>query len=452
MGRLIQVGRIMPVLDRLAWPLSAVFMALGSYLLVDRILNSSWWPYTGTDLSVYLDAARAVSSGQNMYDPAHYVADVYGYPPFFAEVIALMRIVLGDGRGWVIWMALCAVALFASLAIMLRGFGKRTSWKWVVLLFSILFAGHITRTDLFHMQPHFFLLLLIVLGLRSFAANKQVAGGLAWATIFVCKPFTGVMIFWLMRRGEWRAVVATLSAATVLFLASFIPFLPNLVEGVRGWIAASGFHTGWPNVAKSGNETFYGLFHRLFGPETDYSSPWVELPVIIPFLAFPFLVIGALGIYFAATGRNETASVPSRERGAQDMVQIATVLGFSMSCGPLMEQTHCFLLLPGLVGSVMLAERRYRENAATKWRWIAAALAWSSTMFWLAFPIALPIINLYALGHITGPLLLVTMKMALFVLASCLLTVFALLGDRAARRASYSGTPAAAVRLRSVES
>lgn len=435
MNNMSLTERVIAKLDQVAWLLSALFLALGSYLLFDRlVIQQEWWPKNNTDMSVYLNAAKALSNGQNMYDPAHYPTDVYGYPPLFAEIIALLRPVLGEGRGWIVWMALSVVALFASIAVLLRGFGRRTSWKWVVLVFSIFFAGHITRSDLYQMQPHFFLLLLIVLGLRFFGQNKPIAGGVTWAVVFVCKPFTGALVFFLMRRGNWRAALATLTAATVLFLGSFLPFLPNIWAGVKGWISASGFHTGWPNVAKSANETFYGLFNRLFGPETKFSTPWVEMPGIIPFLMIPFLLIAALGVYFSVSGRSRAAAIPAEERAAQDMVQMATVLGFTMSCGPLMETPHCFMLLPGLVGSILLAERRWRDNATTKWRWTAAAGAWSLTMFWLAFPITLPIINLYMLGHITGPMLLVTVKMGLCLLASCVLTAVAVVGDKRARR------------------
>lgn len=439
--KMIHPKRALAKIDQIAWYLSAVFLTLGAYLLFDRlVIQQEWWPMNNTDMSVYLNAAKAVSNGQSMYDPTHYPTDVYGYPPLFAELIAIVRTVLGDGRGWIVWMGVSLVALFASIALMLRGFGRRTSWKWVILVFSIFFAGHITRSDLYHLQPHFFLLLLIVLGLRFFSLNKPVAGGLAWAAVFVCKPFTGALIFFLMRRGEWRAVISTLVAASALFLASFLPFFPNIVAGVKGWISASGFHTGWPNVAKSANETFYGLFTRLFGPETKFSTPWIEMPGIVPFLMLPFLVVAILGIYLAVSGQKYASAMPAEERGAQDMVQMATVLGFAMSCGPLMESPHCFMLLPGLVGSIFLARQRWAQGSATKWRWTAAAGAWTLTMFWLACPINLPIVNLYLLGHVTGPALLLTVKLGLCLLASCLLTTAAVIGDRRNYQAKYGRT------------
>lgn len=435
--------RLMATLDRYAWPLAAIILAIGSYLLFHRlVIQEEWWPKDNTDMSVYLNAATAFSNGENMYDRVHYPTDPYGYPPLFAEIIAVVRTVLGDGRRWIVWMALGAVALFASIAILMRGFGRRTSWKWVVLVFSLFFAGHITRSDLYHMQPHFLLLLLIVLGLRFFWMRRPIAGGLSWAGVFMCKPFTGALVFFLARRGDWRATFATLTAATGLFIASFLPFLPDMVGGVKGWLSASGFHTSWPNVAKSANETFYGLFNRLFGPENKFSTPWVEIPSIIPFLMIPFLVIAVAGIYFTVTGKAETAAIPEEERAAQSMVQASTVLGFAMSCGPLMETPHCFMLMPGLIGAWLIAQRRWSQNAETKWRWIAAAGAWTLTMFWLAFPLTLPIVNLYMLGKVSGPMLLLTVKMGVCLLASCLLTLFAVIGDRKAQRVLNQGDEA----------
>lgn len=432
------IGRGLTMLGKIAWPLSALLSLGGAALLFNKIAQADRWPDHDTDLSVYLDAARAVTSGANMYDSIHYQADVYGYPPLFAEIIAVARLLLGDGLGWIAWMLLSALALFLSFAMMMRGFGVRLGWKWVSLIFSVFIAGYMTRTDLFHMQPHFFLLLLIVIGLKLFADNRIVRGGISWALIFVIKPFTGVMIFWLMRRGEWRAVIATLAAATAMFVASFAPFWRDPVGGVKDWMAASGFHTGWPNVAKSANETFYGLFNRMFGPETNHSLPWVEAPYLVPLLSAPFLILAAVGIFMSVSNKDETLAIPAGERGAQDMVQIATVLGFSMSCGPLMEAPHCYMLLPGLVGSVMLAATRWREQSPTRWRWVWAAAAWASTFSWLVFPVGLPIIDLYRLGQVSGPTVLLTLKLGFFVLASCLLTAFALLGDRAARRSRVS--------------
>jgi hypothetical protein len=433
------LARVVSILDRVAWPLAALFLAFACQSIFGWISREPSWPDAVTDMSVYLDAARALVNGQNIYDPAHYPFDVYGYPPLFAEIIAGARMILGDGPGWLVWMGLSATALFAALAIMMRGFGKPLAWKWVVLTFSIFIAGRVARSDLFHLQPDFFLLLLIVLGIRFFGANKPIAGGVAWGAVFVCKPFTGVLLFWLMRRGDWRAVSTTFSAATVLFVGSFLPFLPNIIDGVKGWASASGFHTGWPNVAKTANETFYGLFQRLFGPETRFSAPWIEIPEIIPYLAAPFLLLTIGGFLLGVSRKSETATIPADERPAHDMAQIAMVLGLSMSCGPLMEQPHCFLLLPGLIGSITLAKRRWRENAATRWRWLASAIAWSLAMFWLAFPMTIPIVATYSLGQITGPMLLITMKMSLCVLASCLLTVFAFLGDRAVRMSERPG-------------
>ncbi len=424
--------------DRLAWPVGILLVAFGGLALLRKVLGAPGWPNVGTDLGVYLNAARTLTHGGNMYDKINYAFDPYGYPPLFAELIATLRVVFGEGRLWLIWTGFSAGCLFASLAIMMRGFGVKLSWKWVTLAFGALVAGHMARIDFYHGQPHFILLLLIVLGVRAFSENRHIAGGLAWAAVMVCKPFTGTMVFILLRRGEWRAAITTLVAAGVLFGGSFLVFIPDIVGGVRDWMKATGWHTGMPNVAKGANETFYGLFQRLFGEAGDFVTPWAHMPGIIPFLAAPFLLIAIWGIYFGVSSDAQLKAAPAAERGALELLQAATVLGLTMSCGPLMEPPHCFMLLPGLVGSAMLAERRWSENSPVKWRWVAAATAWVMTFVTFLIPVSTPITNFHALGHLSGATILLTVNMGFFVLLSCVLSVVAQLGDRSAQAAGLA--------------
>ena len=426
--RLAAFGRLA---DRMALPVAILLIAFGGWMLVRKFMGAPGWPNEGTDISVYLNAARALASGGDMYDKINYPADPYGYPPLFAEMIAALRVVLGDGKLWLLWSAFGAGCLFASLAIMMRGFGVKLAWKWVALAFGALVAGHLARSDLYHVQPHFILLLLIVLGVRAFLSSKFLTGGLAWAAVFVCKPFTGVIVFTLIRRGEWRASIITLVTAGTLFAGSFLAFLPNIVAGVQGWMKASSYHTSLPNVAKSANESFYGLFQRLFGEPSEFATPWAHIPALVPILTAPFLIITIAGIFIGSSNKAQWQAIPNAERGAQSLLQTATALGLSMCCGPLMEGPHCFMLLPGLAGSAMLAARRWNENSPMKWRWIAAATAWALTFSWFLIPVSTPLTNPYSLGHMSGFTILLTVKTGLFVLASCLLSIAAQLGDRA---------------------
>lgn len=427
----ISLAHLGQLANRVAWPTAIVLVAFAIWMLVRKFLSAPSWPNHGTDLSVYLNAARALTSGGNMYDKINYPADPYGYPPLFAEVIAVLRIVLGDGKLWLLWTGFGAGCLLASLAIMMRGFGVKLAWKWVAMAFGALVAGNLARSDIYHVQPHFILLLLIVIGVRAFGNARLLTGGIAWAVVLVCKPFTGVIVFTLMRRGEWRAVAHTLIAAGILFIGSLLAFIPNIVAGVQGWMEASSYHTTLPNVAKSANESFFGLLQRLFNEPTDFASPWVYMPKLIPMLIAPLLVITIGGIILGTSTKAQWKGTQHSERGAKGLLQTAVVLGFSMSCGPLLEAPHCFMLLPGLAGSAILAAKRWDEGSPIKWRWVAAATAWALTFAWFLIPVSTPLINFYALGHMTGFTILITAKMGAFVMASCLLSVFAQLGDHA---------------------
>lgn len=428
-------GRIASIV---AWPLGILLTVTGLTLALRMILIAGGWPESGTDLSVYLHAARTLTEGNNIYDianqnPQHHPY-AYAYPPLFAEVFAILRTVLGDGKGWILWSMFGVGCLFASITLLMRHSGVTLGWKWVILAFGALLIGRLARADIFHVQPHFILLLLIILGVRLFVANRTLAGGVAWALVFCVKPFTGALVFGLMRNGNWRAFFASTVSAGIIFILSFLPFLPDIVGGVRGWMHANSYHSGLPNVTKLANQTFYGTFHRLFGAEDGMSSsPVVHAPGIIPVLAFIFLAIAAAGIWLGALRKREVEALPQEEKIPQGLLQAALMLGLVMSCGPLMEGPHVFMLLPGLAASCIIAWRRWQEDSPVKRRWIAAAALWAATFSFFLVPVIHPLLNPNYLGHVTGWKILLTVKFGVFVLSACLLTVYAQIGDRAVR-------------------
>lgn len=415
------------------WPFAAgLFLILLSVAAsVRHIFRGPAWPSDDADLSLFLQAARAISRGQNPYDWAIYTHKmIYGYPPLFAELLAILRLPLGDGRLWMIWAAFGVICLAAAMALMMRRFGRTVSYRWIVLAVGALMIGHITRSDIYNVQPNFILLLLIVVGIYQFSKNRLVSGSLAWAAVIVCKPFTGAMVFYLMRRGQWREALATLLASSLLFVGSFVPLLPISLEVFKSWLQASHWHSAFPNVAKPTNETFYGLFYRLFA-DNEFTTPWMVHPGVIQWLMIPVLLLAIGGIYFGVSSPGRRAATPLAEVGAHDLLEVGLTLGLVMSCGPLMEGPHMFMLLPGLFGAAMLAQTRWRANAPTKWWWLAAAASWSLIFAFFTIPISTPVVAPFSWGRLSGLEILVTAKFGFLTAFACISSALALWQERA---------------------
>jgi len=420
----------LPILQFSTWLAAAVAVVVGLTLAFAAILADANWP-AGTDLSLYLSAAKAIMNGHSPYDPAYFPGDPYGYPPLFAEFIAVLGLALGEWKRWIVWSAAGLACLPLALALLGRGFGRKTPYKFIALIFGLMTLGAITRSDIFHVQPHFILLLLIAGGLYAFRQGRAVLGALLLGLVIVCKPFTGIFVFVFLRRGQIREALLTLFASGGLFAASFLPLLPRLQESFHGWVAASRFHTSSPNIAKGANETYVGLFNRLF-TETPYSTPWIVAPHVVPWLSAAVLLVGVLGIYFGVPSKAQRAAEAPDERGAHDLLEFSLALGLIMACGPLMESPHVFMILPGVFGAAMLAQSRWRAGAANKSVWVAAAAAWGLILALFVYPRNDAIVNLYTLGHLEGLAILISVKTGVLVSVACWLSAAALVSDRGA--------------------
>lgn len=411
---------------------AALLIALAGFLLVRNILTTPSWP-DHTDLSVYLNAADAIWAGGSPYNPSLYPADRYGYPPLFAEFIAFLRLVLGQGHSWLIWPLVCAVCLFGALNLLMCKFGTRTPVPWIGVAGGLLMLGHIGRSEFFHGQPTFVLLLLFLSGLLCLRQGAVLPGALAWGAMIVVKPFLGAVVFYLLRRGQWRAAIATVAISGTLFFLSFLPFITRLPDAIRGWLEASGWFTTIPNVAKPANQTAYGLFTRLF-VDTKYSTPWFDAPALVPVLMIPVLLIVVAGIYFGVSGRTTANSdnAGDAESGARDIIEASLPLGLVMAMGPLTEAPHLYLLLPAIFASGIMLRHKW-NTPHLRGLWATAAGFWAALFMLFIIPYRATLIAVYSWPKLTGVKILISGLNGYIVLAACLLSAWALHSERSAR-------------------
>jgi hypothetical protein len=413
-------------------PAAALLIVLAVFLLVRKILTTPTWP-DHTDLRIYHDAAGAILAGASPYDPSLFDSGPYGYPPLFADFIALLRLALGWGHSWLIWPLICAVCLFGALYLLMRKFGTRTPLSWIGVTGGLLMLGHIGRTDLFHGQPSFVLLLLFLTGLLYHRQGAILRGALAWGAIIAVKPFLGAVVFYLLRRGQWRAAIATVAASGGLFFLGFLPFVARLPDAIQGWLEASRWYSSIPNVARPANQTAYGLFTRLF-IDTQYSNPWLDAPVLVPILMIPVLLIVVAGIYFGVSGRTTASSndADNAECGARDLIEASLTLGLVMAMGPLAESPHLYLLLPAIFGSGIMLRLKWNTPQLRR-SWATATGFWAALFIIFIIPYRAQLISTSQWAELTGVKILVSGLNGYIVLAACVFSAWALYSERSAR-------------------
>ncbi len=402
------------------------FLILGIALALRNILAFENWPQ-GTDIGIYLDAAKAVAQGQSPYFPAPGTDPwpyKYAYPPPFAEFVNLLTPVLGMGLGWIAWAYVGLLCLIASVFIMARAYDPKIPIGFLVLLSGIFAMSHIARIETLHGQLNFIMAFFIVAGACLWQRGYSVAAAAPWALAIITKPFLGIIVLFLLQKRDFKAVLATLTFSAILFLGSFLAF-PDYFQVFQDWRSASRWYTGIPTVAYPDNQSFYGFFVRLLVP-TKYSTPIFDSP-IAPTLLFVLLVGVALCIFLLAVDRR-----PHREEGGwpRTLVEIAVTLGLFMACGPFTENDHLFVLLPGLFGSVLL----YMSSGERRWA-IASAL-WLIAFINLFLPIGLYQFRPPFWPKLEGIMILRSIHYGLIFFIAAAYSGWLLRSDRLGRRAS----------------
>jgi Glycosyltransferase family 87 len=416
------VLRVMPYI------IGSLLIVFGLAALMRMIVLKDGWPQ-GTDLTDFLDAADAIAQGKSPYDIDYErVLWGYGYPPLFAELIAALTFLLGHGKLWILWSVFCLGCLIGSIVLMLRGFGPKTDYRWVFLIVGVAMASRMVRGDAYDGAINSLLLLLLLIGLKKFLSGKALAGSVTWAVMIVFKPFMGILALYLLRRRCWKCAILTVAIAGALFAASFLPFIPDhLIETFAGWVHASHARTSLPFVAKPGNQSFYGLFMRLFTP-SQFSEPWIVAPIVISVLMLPIIGVALATFLFAVPNQSIVTPVSRPDDGPRALLEVGLVMALSLSCGPLLEGDYIFLFLPGLVGTVMLARMRSGQSARILW---LSAIAWCVGLLALVPPVTFRFLEPYLWSlPLSGFTILGTARVCVSLFIASILAAVVLWHDR----------------------
>jgi len=381
------------------WILAGLIAAGAMVAVAHDILAIPGWPMN-TDTELYITAAQAIARGDNPYADHLYPYDPYAYPPLFAEVLAVFVPLLGEGMGWLVWTALSVAVYVMAAAVLLRGFGYKAPWAWVALASAVTLMAHVTRIDLVHGQINIHVLLLLAVGLKLHLTGHSRWGALAWGIMFSLKPFTGIAVLFLMRRGEWKSAVLSLGAGAGIVAATLLVWGPRAIEILQGWLSVSRYYTTMPFVAKPDNQSFYGFLQRAFSPNT-FGSEWLTAPWLIAPAMTAIVLLAAL-VFLMGVKPAPFQADPDSEKGARALLGVGITLALAMACGPLFEGDHLYILAPGLVGSMMLARRRLSEHAPNARLHLVSATMWVLAFILLLSPLGIKLLRPHLWGPVDG--------------------------------------------------
>ena len=368
-------------------------IAVGIVLMGRKIYLDPTWP-AGTDISVYLSALKNIAAGLNPYGDVH--AHPFAYPPLFAEFLSLLFPVFSDGKLWAVWSSLTFVQLIAALIIMMQGFGEKLSWGGVALICGVISLSHLTRSEVFHGQADFTILLLLVLGLRFSTLQRPIATAVTWSIMINIKPFLGIVIVHQLVTRRYKEAIYTLIASGSIFALSFAAFGADAINAFLKWRASAAWYTSVPEIARFDNQSFYGFFSRICNA-TEYGVPLANCQGAVPFLMLP--VIAAASVAIVLTARSiMVLSRENRLKPIHELLAAGIVIAAIMSCGPTYYGDYIYLLLPGALGAYFIA-----SDGQDRTGWLVVTAIWCVALYSLALPISIRLTDTLPLVTATRP-------------------------------------------------
>lgn len=405
-------------------------------VLFYMVHNNSYWN-NSTDFGGYLKISKAVLIGDNPYivkpdeyqladkfygAPYDQIHDMTPYPPLMAEVLIPYALVGGTIARYA-WIVTLLAAFAGSLLLLMRGFGTRVPWHWCALAVGIGLSMHFIRFDIYHGQINIVLLFLLVFGLWLYKKENKVWAGIVLSLVFLVKPFYGILVLYFLWRREYKLAIISAISSVILLVAAFLPLLPkNGFKAVVDWLQSSSYYGTLPRTAMPDNQGLHGLLARLFSDNL-FTNPWVASDLVLNLVRGGIIIL-LIGLFMVAVpfkplSKRETTFFPQ-----WFLVEIGFLLGLQLAYGPMTEQDHLLLLIPGLVGVLLVFYKKYitRDVSLNLWFWVAGG--------WILFILlqASPVRVSFGLPSdsdwykISGLQILLTAPVALELLALSLVT------------------------------
>jgi alpha-1,2-mannosyltransferase len=197
--------------------------AVGVFLLVQMFGKA--YKEQGNDFTSYLFSASALIHGQNPYATGSMFPYVY---PLFLCVVLLPFALVPYWLANLLWFLIGVSAAVASTVIMLRyvapGVQQKTLLTFSLLTLLILFG--VTQNNLLNGQVNFVVILCSVFFYHFLQEGKRSVASFFLACAIALKMTPLIFLFYLLVRGEYRAI-----GSVVLLTAIFVLAVPMAFAG-----------------------------------------------------------------------------------------------------------------------------------------------------------------------------------------------------------------------------
>jgi glycosyl transferase family 87 len=212
-----------PFRSRYTGVLTVAAIAVALALSVEQGLGER----VGHDFHVFWQAGRNFATGNALYHGYLPGAREFKYPPFAAlmfQPLAVLPLQIAAVLFSLLNLALWVVVIFLTRDIVIQTSADRVS-SWAPVALAGVLSAQFFLDNFHHVQMNGVILALILLGIRAYLQEKDLAAAayLVAATSIKVSPI--FFVAWLLIRGRRRAVLAVppLAAACVI--------LPLLVRG-----------------------------------------------------------------------------------------------------------------------------------------------------------------------------------------------------------------------------
>ncbi len=281
-------------------------------------------------------------------DAGHYQ---FKYLPAFALLMAPFGM-LSRETGKLFWFAIEVGLIAAVLRWSIAALPERRRAPHVLLGVAIVLMAKFYGHELLLGQTNLLLAVLLISALLATQANRPVlAGGIVGAAVFV-KPYSLVLLPWLIVTQGWRSGMTTLGVVSIgLFLPAIVYGWSANLQLLAGWLRAVTDSTA-PLLLNNDNVSVAAMWTKWLGPGPPAAGlAWATVAGIV------VLVIAALW---------RRRAVPSPEYLECALLMLLVPL--------LSPQGWDYVLLLATPAVVCIVDR-WHELTAT-WRWgLALALA-----------------------------------------------------------------------------
>lgn len=197
-------------------------------ILIIVLLSSVVSSLDGGDFDVYLDAARKLAAGENIYQPPFVKGLQYYYSVFFAMVLVPFSYTVFITE--FLWLLLSYFLLYRTWILVEKYFdtGLLTVKKYRLwLTYTALLALQFVMYNVAMIQVTIFLLWAIVEAVNLIGNNKPYLAGFLLAVAINVKIMPIIILAYLFYKGYFKTLITTIVCFVILL------YLPAIFIGVE---------------------------------------------------------------------------------------------------------------------------------------------------------------------------------------------------------------------------